>query len=86
MNAGRESPYGGTDEQFEAFWRTIIADNPIGAKPVGDPTCHFQELDAVKSWISSRRSNYDLLQTDLVISTPKAHSIRTNDANTEISP
>ncbi|RHZ43463.1 uncharacterized protein CDV56_101226 [Aspergillus thermomutatus] len=46
------SPYGGVNAQFEAFWRTVIADDPIGSKSQTDFTYHFQEFDAVNRWVS----------------------------------
>ncbi|KAJ5711018.1 hypothetical protein N7488_005174 [Penicillium malachiteum] len=52
------SIYGGFKAQFEGFWRTIIADNPIGAKPITDHTYHFHEQDEVKKWVAECRRCY----------------------------
>ncbi|KAJ5389429.1 uncharacterized protein N7496_000497 [Penicillium cataractarum] len=52
------SVYGGFDAQFEGFWRTIIADNPIGIKPFSDHTYHFKEHDEVNEWLAQCQVNY----------------------------
>ncbi|KAF4208798.1 hypothetical protein CNMCM8927_008747 [Aspergillus lentulus] len=52
------SVYGAFKAQFEGFWRTIIADNPIGTKPYTDHTHHFQEQDAVNEWLTQCQHNY----------------------------
>jgi len=56
------SKYGTDDARFEAFWRTVIADNPLGTKSPDDLTYHFKELDAVNSWVSHCRANYEKLR------------------------
>ena len=55
-NAG--SVYGDADCQFEAFWRTVIVDNPLGSKSDNDMTYHFQEQDAVNCWLEHCRLKY----------------------------
>ncbi|KAJ5652428.1 hypothetical protein N7507_009854 [Penicillium longicatenatum] len=52
------SIYGGFKAQFEGFWRTIIADNPIGTKPFTDHTYHFHELEEVNKWLAQCRLSY----------------------------
>lgn len=54
--------YGDDQSRSEAFWRTIIADNPIGTKSStefqGSPFGYFQEHTEVKEWVEHAQANY----------------------------
>ncbi|KAL7941234.1 heterokaryon incompatibility protein domain-containing protein [Trichoderma barbatum] len=54
--------YGSHQAQFEAFWRTIVADSPIGMRAIDSDGSASLNHDALRSWVALCSENYRKLQ------------------------
>ncbi|KAK4078247.1 uncharacterized protein Triagg1_3263 [Trichoderma aggressivum f. europaeum] len=54
--------YGSQEERFGAFWRAIVADNPIGMRIINGGDFVSLKLDALRSWMTLCAENYQKLQ------------------------
>ncbi|KAL7914152.1 hypothetical protein GGI35DRAFT_439590 [Trichoderma velutinum] len=54
--------YGSQEDRFAAFWRTIVADNPIGMRVINGGDYASLKLDALRSWIALCAENYRKLE------------------------
>ncbi|KAH0522733.1 hypothetical protein TsFJ059_006532 [Trichoderma semiorbis] len=54
--------YGSQEGRFEAFWRTIVADNPIGMRVINGGDFASLKLESLRSWITLCSENYQKLQ------------------------
>ncbi|THW09099.1 hypothetical protein D6C89_04340 [Aureobasidium pullulans] len=57
---GGGARYGNSDNAFDAFWRTVIADNALGTKKMSDMSYDFgqAEQEAASAWVAHCRHNY----------------------------
>ncbi|KAJ4855824.1 heterokaryon incompatibility protein (HET) domain-containing protein [Trichoderma breve] len=54
--------YGSQEARFEAFWRAIVADNPIGMRVINGDDFASLKLESLRSWITLCSENYQKLQ------------------------
>ncbi|KKP07498.1 hypothetical protein THAR02_00419 [Trichoderma harzianum] len=54
--------YGSREDRFGAFWRAIVADNPIGMRVINGGDFVSLKLDALRSWMSLCAENYQKIQ------------------------
>lgn len=58
--------YGDDQSRSEAFWRTLIADNPIGTKDWAEftdsPFGYFDEHKQIREWVAHAQANYSKIR------------------------
>lgn len=54
--------YDNENARFDAFWRTVIVDNPGSTKFMDDLTYHFQDDEPIRLWLRHCRERIDSLR------------------------